>query len=127
MYLDAGSAAVSTSTLLPPQRSSVDPTAKIASVPQVHFALRPTAPLPTALDAFVVLQRAHQQQVSFAFLHSTFVAKSALSASTEAQAPMACVRENISSVFVWEFKIFYFYFFLFLFKLTIIFCTFFFF
>ena len=46
-----------------------------------------------------------------AFLHSTFVAKHALSASTEAQPPMACVRENISSVFVWEFKFFTFTFF----------------
>ena len=83
-------------------------------------ALCQTQPPASAVHLPLVQPR----MVSTAFLQPTFVAKHALSASTEAQAPMACVRENISSVFVWEFKIFYFYFFLFLFKLTIIFCTF---
>ena len=49
--------ALSISTLLPLPRPRAPPT--LASVPQVLSARRPTAPLPTALDAFVVLQLAH--------------------------------------------------------------------
>ena len=104
IHLDAGSPAapLSISTLLPlPRSRAEEPPPGLAFAPLALSARRPKAPLPTALDAFVVLQRAHQRRASTAFLHSTFVAKPALlSASTEAQAPMACVRENIFSFFV---------------------------
>ena len=70
VHLDAGraAAALSTSTnaLAPLPGSRAEPTAGIAFVPLAHSARRPTAPLPTALDAFVVLQCAHQRRVSTA-------------------------------------------------------------
>ena len=53
--------------------------------------------LPANVERLALVQ---PRLASTAFLHSTFVAKSALSASTGAQPPMACVRENISSFFV---------------------------
>ena len=67
VHLDAGRAAtimtISTSTLAPPRQGRPRaPPPSLASAPPVHSARRPTAPLPTALDAFVVLQLAHQQQ-----------------------------------------------------------------
>ena len=58
--------------------------------------LRQTRPPASAVRLLLVQPR----MVFTAFLQSTFVTKPALSASTEAQAPMACVRENIFSFFV---------------------------
>ena len=63
---------LSDSTLTPPRRTSAhllqarSIILTIASVRQDHSARRPTAPLPTAMDAFAVLQLAHLRRVSFA-------------------------------------------------------------